>query len=233
MAQSLPFQLQNRADPQIKICGLSTADTVAAAVDAGADLIGFVSFARSPRHVAMADAAALAAPARGRADIVLLVVDATDAELTEAVAILNPDVLQVHGAEAPDRVAALRARFGVPVIKAIKVATRADVQSALAFRSVADLVLFDAKAPKTLDGALPGGNGLSFDWQLLDGWPSGEPYMLSGGLNADTIGAAVAQTKAPFVDVSSGVESTPGIKSVRLIQDFIAAVRAVPQSLQK
>ncbi len=232
---TLPFSLQQPGGvlPRIKICGLSTPITVAAAVDGGADFIGFVSFARSPRHVTLAQAAALAAPVRNRTAIVLLLVDADDASVDAAVRELAPDILQLHGSETPSRVQAVRARSGLPVIKAIKVETSADIATADTYRDIADLVLFDAKAPKSLAGGLPGGNGLSFDWQLLDGVAARLPFMLSGGLDPGNVATAIAVTRALFIDVSSSVESAPGRKDVALINAFIAAAHAAAASPPK
>jgi phosphoribosylanthranilate isomerase len=207
---------------KIKICGLRTPETLAAALDAGADYIGLVDFARSPRHLEPEAMRPLADLARGRAEIVVLTVDATPDRLAALVEAARPDLLQLHGNETLEQVAAIRARFGLPVMKVIKVATRADVDAAHAYRAAADLLLFEAKAPPA---ALPGGNGLSFDWSLMAGVAAGGPYMLSGGLNPGNVAAAIAATGAAMVDVSSGVESAPGVKSVELIQAFMAAAR--------
>ena len=212
---------------QVKICGLRTSETLAAALDAGAGYVGFVDFPRSPRHLEPAAMQPLADRARGKAAIVVLTVDATPERLSALVETVRPDLLQLHGSETPEQVAAIRARYGLPVMKVIKVATRADVDAARAYRAAADLLLFETKAPAT---ALPGGNGLSFDWSLMAGVAADGPYMLSGGLNPGNVAAAIAATGAAMVDVSSGVETAPGIKSIELIQAFIAAARraAVP-----
>ncbi|MEO9167923.1 MAG: phosphoribosylanthranilate isomerase [Aestuariivirga sp.] len=206
---------------QVKICGLSTAETMQAALDAGADMVGLVFYPRSPRNVSLAQASALAAQARGRAKIVTLVVDADDALLKSIVNAVRPDYLQLHGSETPERVAEISKLFAVPVIKVIKVKEAADVAKAKAFNDVADLILFDAKAPEEL---LPGGNGLSFDWNLLKG--KGGLFMLSGGLTPDNVAEAIRLTRAPIVDVSSGVESLPGKKDISLIRKFIEQAKS-------
>lgn len=206
---------------QVKICGLSTEATLQAALDAGTDYIGLNFYPPSPRYVSLEAAARLAAQARGKAKIVALVVDADDAKLSGIVRATNPDFIQTHGKETPERVAAIAKTFGRPVIVAIKVKEAADVARAKAYRDVAVMPLFDAKAPVHL---LPGGNGLSFDWTLLKGKDG--LYMLSGGLTPENVGAAVSLTRAPIVDVSSGVETLPGQKEASLIAKFIAAAKA-------
>lgn len=210
---------------EVKICGLSTADTMAAALEAGAAYIGLVFYPRSPRHVGLDQARALAAQARGRARIVALTVNAPDEELSALMASVAPDLIQAHGEETPARVEEITRRFA-PVIKAIAVKSADDIAAAREYRDRAEMVLFDAKAPETLENALPGGNGLSFDWSLLsaDGRP--RRFMLSGGLNPDNVARAIAMTGAPIVDVSSGVESHPGVKDARLIRNFIEAARS-------
>ena len=208
---------------EIKICGLKTASTLEAALEAGADLVGFVHFPKSPRHVALADLPALAAQVRRRALTVALTVDADDAALAAVIAALDPDILQLHGSESPERVAAIRAAFGRPVMKALPVARRADLAVVPAFAAVADRLLFDAKpAP---DDLLPGGNGRPFDWTLLAGLDASRPVMLSGGLDADNVAQALAVARVDGVDVSSGVEDAPGVKSPDKIRAFIAAAR--------
>ncbi len=206
---------------RVKICGLSTGETMQAALDAGADMVGLVFYSKSPRNVPLQQAAALALQARGRAQIVALIVDADDALLKSIVNAVRPDYLQAHGSETPERVADITRLFAVPVIKAIKVKEPADVASARAFKDLAELILFDAKAPENL---LPGGNGLSFDWNLLKG-KDGQ-FMLSGGLNPENVAEAIRLTRAPIVDVSSGVETTPGKKGISLIRTFIARAKA-------
>ena len=206
---------------RVKICGLSTRDTMQAALDAGAEMVGLNFYPRSPRYVTPEQATGLAAQARGRAKIVALVVDADDSLIKSIVEATRPDYIQVHGSETPERVAEINRLFEIPVIKVIKVKEAGDVASAKAFKDVAALILYDAKAPEEL---LPGGNGLSFDWNLLKG-KDGQ-FMLSGGLNPDNVAQAIALTRAPIVDVSSGVETTPGKKDVFLIAKFIAAAKA-------
>ncbi|MGO4706366.1 phosphoribosylanthranilate isomerase [Microvirga sp. 2MCAF38] len=208
----------------IKICGLSTPETLDAALDAGADLVGFVRFAKSPRHVNLDQGRDLARRAKGRAGRVALVVDAEDAELADIVEALDPDLLQLHGHETPERVAAIRARFGRPVMKALGIAEAADLEAISAYREVADRILLDAKPPRTAD-ALPGGNGLPFDWRLLGGLDPAIAFMLSGGLNPQNVAEAIRLTGARAVDVSSGVESRPGLKDPAKIEAFIKAAR--------
>lgn len=211
---------------RVKICGLKTAEAIDTAVAVGADLIGLVFFPPSPRNVTPAQAKPLAARARGRADIVALVVDAPDDFLEEIVAATGPELLQLHGSESPERVAEIKRRFGVPVMKAIKVETATDVAASAAYAPVADRILFDAKAPKGMAGALPGGNGLSFDWHALEGVIGRLDFMLSGGLTPENVAEAIRLTRAWAVDVSSGVESRPGEKDLAAIKAFVAAARA-------
>jgi phosphoribosylanthranilate isomerase len=206
---------------KVKICGLSTAETMEAALSAGADMVGLNFYPKSSRYVTPEKAAKLAAQARGRTKIVVLVVDADDALIKSIVSAVGPDYIQVHGSETPARVAEIAQTFGLPVIKVIKVKEASDVASAKAFKDVADLILFDAKAPEEL---LPGGNGLSFDWNLLKGKDG--LFMLSGGLNPDNVAEAIRLTRAPVVDVSSGVESLPGKKDISLIRKFIERAKS-------
>lgn len=209
---------------RVKICGLSTADALAAALDAGADWIGLVRFPKSPRHVDLDTARTLSGLARGRAGRVVLLVDPGDATLAAAVAAIDPDLIQLHGSESPERVAAIRHLTGRPVMKALGIAGPADLDRVPAYARVADRLLLDAKpAP---GAALPGGNGCAFDWDLLAGTDLPRGWMLSGGLDADTVAAALARTNAAAVDVSSGVESAPGVKDPARIAAFVAAVRA-------
>ena len=212
---------------KVKICGIKTPEALQAALAARADFVGLNFYPPSPRSLAPEVAAELAELARGRTAVVALVVDADDARIDEIVRAVEPDFLQLHGSETPERVAEIAQRWGRPVIKAIKVETAADAARALAYADVAHLILFDAKAPKDLAGALPGGNGLAFDWHLLDGVKGRVPFMLSGGLSAENVGAAIAATGATIVDVSSGIETAPGVKSPDLIRQFIDAARAV------
>ena len=209
----------------IKICGLNDAETLDAALGAGADMVGFVHYARSPRHVPPERRRTLSAQARGRALRVALVVDASHAALDSVVATLGPDLLQLHGAESPERVAAIRARLARPVMKAVGIGNAADLAALGAYAEVADRLLVDAKPPPGPD-ALPGGNGAAFDWRLVEGLAPGRPLMLSGGLTPDNVGAAIAATGIAAVDVSSGVEDRPGRKDPSRIDAFIRAARA-------
>jgi phosphoribosylanthranilate isomerase len=211
-------------DVRVKICGLREEAHVAAAVEAGARYVGFVFFAKSPRNVTVGTAARLAATVPPGVAKVALVVDATDAELDAIVAAVPLDMLQLHGNESPDRVAGIRARFGLPVMKAVGIAGPEDVEKIALYGKVADQILVDAKAPK--GAAVPGGNGLAFDWTLIARkyWPC--PWMLAGGLTPDNVAEAIRLTGARQVDVSSGVELAPGVKDAGLIRAFVAAAQA-------
>jgi phosphoribosylanthranilate isomerase len=213
----------------IKICGLSTRPTVEAAIGSGADMIGLVFHAASPRFVDIGRAKELSKIARDRIEIVALVVDADDATLDEIVIEIEPDWLQLHGKETPERVASISKRFQKPIIKAQAVRQTEDAASATAYESVADMILFDAKAP---DGAdRPGGHGRPFDWTILQRVALDRPFMLSGGLNAGNVADAIQVARPAAVDVSSGVEIAPGQKSIELIDAFVDAARqaaAVP-----
>jgi phosphoribosylanthranilate isomerase len=208
----------------IKICGLTSADALEAAIGARADYAGFVFFPPSPRHLPLAEAPALAARAEGRISRVGLFVDANDATIAEAVAAGRLDGLQLHGAETPERAAQIRARFGLPVWKAISVAAAGDVTRADAYAGAVDLVLFDAKTPK---GTLPGGMGLAFDWNLIANWKGPVAWGLAGGLTPHNVVDAVRLTGAPLIDTSSGVESALGVKDGDSIATFCAAARSV------
>ncbi len=208
----------------VKICGLKTEDAVDAALKAGADMIGFVVFDRSPRHVSLDQVARLSARVGSSAAKVLLTVDADDASLAAAIAALNPTFLQLHGTETPERVAAVRAGFGVKVIKAIGIGEEADLNLIRGYADVADMLLFDAR-PRP-DASRPGGNGAGFDWTLLAGASTKKPWLLAGGLDAGNVVRALHETGAPGVDVSSGVESAPGVKDKHKIAEFVALVRA-------
>jgi phosphoribosylanthranilate isomerase len=210
--------------PLIKICGLTNAAALDATIAARANYAGLVVFPPSPRNLALADAAALGARAAGRIKLVGLFVDAADALIAETVAAARLDVIQLHGKEDPARAAALRAAFGVPVWKALAVACREDVSRAQSFVGAADLVLFDAKPPK--GSAIPGGLGLAFDWSLVAGFRGGIAWGLAGGLGPDNVLEAVRVSGAPLVDVSSGVESAPGIKDAGMIAAFCKAARS-------
>lgn len=208
----------------VKICGIRTMRTVDVALEAGADMIGVVFFEKSPRHVSLATACALAGRTCGQAGVVALTVDPTDAFLADVMANLKPDLLQLHGAETPERVADIRSRFHVRVMKAIGVAEAADLAPVRDFAAVSDMILVDAKPPKTAE-ALPGGNGLTFDWRLVAGLDPGCPVMLSGGLHPGNVAEAIRLTRLSGVDVSSGVESSPGQKDPDKIRAFVAAAR--------
>lgn len=208
-------------DIHVKICGLRSADTLAAAIDAGARYVGFVFFEKSPRNIPLPEAAALAAQVPAGICKVALTVNADDATLDRLVDRVPLDMLQLHGTETPDRVAALRDRFGLPVMKAVGLADEDDLPALQDYLQVVDQILVDAKPPKHAD--LPGGNGLAFDWRLIAGrrWPV--PWMLAGGLTPDNVAEAVAMTGARQVDVSSGVECAPGVKDADLIDTFLSA----------
>jgi phosphoribosylanthranilate isomerase len=207
----------------VKICGITSAEAADAAVGAGADFAGLVFFAGSPRHLSAEQAASLAARLRGRLPIVALLADARDEEIGLAVQAARPDFLQLHGLETPERVAAIKARFAVPAIKSIAIADASDLACVPAYEKVADMLLFDAKAPAS--AARPGGHGAAFDWQLLRGRRFSRPWILAGGLNAGNVARAIRAADAPGVDVSSSVETAPGIKDPQLIRAFIAAAR--------
>jgi len=210
---------------EVKICGLKTPAALEAALAGGADYVGLVFFPPSPRNVTPETAAALAAKARGRARIVALTVDPDDALLDAIVAAAAPDLIQLHGDETPERVAEIRARWGRRIIKAVPVETAGDVQEARRYQAVADLVLFDARAPAA--STRPGGNGAPFDWRSLLGLEDGLPFVLSGGLTPDNVADAIRLTGAAVVDVSSGVESRPGEKDPDLIRRFLRAAKGV------
>jgi len=210
-----------------KICGLKTAETVDAAVAHGADLIGFNFFKKSPRYVEPEVAAALGRAMPSHILKTGLFVDDDDARIAAILAAAPLDLLQLHGAETPERVAAIRAKFGLPVMKVIKVRAAADIARAADFETVADRLLFDAMPPADMKNALPGGNAVSFDWTLLQGFRSRLPWMLSGGLTPGNLAEAVRQTGAPAVDVSSGVEDRPGEKNPNKIKDFLEVAQAL------
>jgi phosphoribosylanthranilate isomerase len=207
----------------IKICGLSRPDTLEVALEAGADFVGFVFFPPSPRNLAIEAARPLGAQVRERAGKVALTVDANDDFIAAIVAALKPDMLQLHGKETPDRVVAVRTRFGLPVMKALPIASRADLAAIRPYSEVADRLLFDARPPA--DATRPGGLGNTFDWTLLKGVDARVPWMLSGGLDPGNVIEAIAVTGATGVDVSSGVERAPGEKDPGRIRAFIRAAR--------
>jgi phosphoribosylanthranilate isomerase len=207
--------------PIVKICGLSTAKTLEAALEAGADVVGFVFFAKSPRHIGLEAARALGAQARGRARIAALSVDADDDALARIVEALAPDILQLHGRETPARVKEVGQRFACATMKAVGVAAPDDLAAAERYDGVTDFLLIDAKPPR--GATLPGGNGLPFDWRLAKSFSPLAPWLLSGGLDPGNVAEAIALTGACGVDVSSGVESAPGIKDEAKIAAFVAA----------
>lgn len=205
-----------------KICGLSTPEAVAAAMQGKAGWLGFVFFPKSPRHVTAQAAARLAAPVRGAARTVAVMVDPSDAELDALVAAWKPDLIQLHGSETPNRAAEVRARTGAGIIKALAVSGLSDIDRAAAFEGAVDHLMFDARPPADAD--LPGGVGARFDWSLLEGRRFARPWFLAGGLDPWNVGEAVRRSGAPAVDVSSGVERGPGVKDPALISAFLQAV---------
>jgi phosphoribosylanthranilate isomerase len=213
----------------IKICGLKTPEALDVALESGADMVGFVFFAPSPRNLGPELARTLGARVQGRAAKVALTVNANDDTLLAIIAALQPDMLQLHGTETPERVVVVRARFGLPVMKALPIAERADLSPIRMYAKVADRLIFDARPPQ--DATRPGGLGKPFDWMLLKGVNPGVPYMLSGGLDAGNVAEAIAITGAPGVDVSSGVERAPGVKDLGKIRAFIRAARAAEEPL--
>jgi phosphoribosylanthranilate isomerase len=213
----------------VKICGINSAEAADAAVRAGADLAGLVFHPKSPRHLSLDAARALAERMRGRLRLVALVADADDAAIAAALHAVQPVYLQLHGSETPERTSEVRARFGLPVIKAIAVAEAADFAQVPDYEIAADILLFDAKppgeGPRPGGAPRPGGHGAPFDWQLLRGRSFSRPWLLAGGLTPRNVARAVAASGAPGVDVSSGVETAPGVKSAELIAEFVSAAR--------
>ena len=212
---------------EAKICGLSTPETLDVAVAEGAAFVGFVFFPRSPRNVSLAQAAALAARVPEGVRRVGLLVNADDGFLAELVRQVPLDLLQLHGAETPDRVAAIRERTGKAVMKVLHLAEAADLAAVAGYLPVADRLMFEAKPPASMSNALPGGNALAFDWSILAGRSFARPWMLAGGLNAGNLKEAAATSGARTVDVSSGVESAPGVKDPAKIRDFLRAARTL------
>lgn len=208
----------------VKICGLSTPETVEVALAAGADMVGFVFFPASPRHVGLTAARQLAGVVKGRALKVALSVDADDALIENSIETVRPDILQLHGHESVARIRDLKQKFRLPVMKALPIAEASDLAKVPGYAAVADRLLFDARPPK--DATRPGGLGAVFDWTLLSGLDLAVPYMVSGGLTAANVAEALRVTGAGGVDISSGVESAPGIKDPELIREFIRAARA-------
>ena len=209
----------------VKICGLSTPETLDVALDAGADMVGFVFFPPSPRHLDLGTARDLGKHVKRRAVKVALTVDADDATLADIVEVLQPDILQLHGRETVTRLRDIKQKFGLQVMKAVAVETAADLASLPGYAAAADRILFDAVAAK--EATRPGGLGAVFDWHVLENLGLKLPFMVSGGLHAGNVAEAVRVTRAGGVDVSSGVERAPGIKDPELIRAFIRAARAV------
>jgi phosphoribosylanthranilate isomerase len=214
---------------KVKICGLSTAPTLDKAVAMGVDLVGFVFYRPSPRYVTPDQARELAARVPGGIAKVALVVDMDNDELDEIVEALDPDMIQAHGHETPARVNEIKSRYNRPVIKAISVADAADFERARAYDEAADMILFDAKPPKSMNNPLPGGNGLAFDWELIAGRNEIGDFILSGGLDPDNVAAAIELTNPAIVDVSSGVETAPGKKDETLIAKFLENAKKEPR----
>src|SRR6202030_1635135 len=208
----------------VKICGLSTRETLDVALDAGADMVGFVFFPASPRHLGLEMARDLGQRVKRRAAKVALTVDADDATLANIVEAMRPDILQLHGSETVARLRDIKQKFGLPVMKAMPVETSADLAALPGYAAVADRILFDARAPK--EATRPGGLGAVFDWHVLENLDLKLPFMVSGGLNAGNVAEAVRVTRGGGVDVSSGVEHAPGIKDPEMIRAFIRAARA-------
>lgn len=208
--------------PEIKICGLKTPEAVERAVERGATHIGFIFFAKSPRNIEPDVAGALADRVRGRVKIVAVTVDADTDDLDEIVALLKPDILQMHGEESPERLLMLKALYGLPVMKAFSIRDSDDLKKIEPYIGIADRFLFDARPPTGAE--LPGGNGIPFDWRLLRTLDDDVDYMLSGGLNKDNVAAALKETGAHAIDISSGVESAPGVKDLAMMDEFFAAV---------
>ena len=213
----------------VKICGLKTPEALDAALAAGADMVGFVFFPPSPRHLGFEQARTLGERVQGRARKVALSVDAHDADLGQFIDALKPDMLQLHGTETPERVSTVRSRFGLPVMKAIPIEQRSDLSPIHLYANVADWILFDARAPR--EATRPGGLGKTFDWTLLEKIDLKVPFMLSGGLDANNVAEAIRVTRPQAVDVSSGVERAPGEKDSDKIREFIRAARAAEAAL--
>jgi phosphoribosylanthranilate isomerase len=207
----------------VKICGLKTPEALDVALEAGADMVGFVFFPPSPRNVGFEAARALGERVRGRALKVALSVDANDEQLATIIDAIKPDMLQLHGRETPDRVVVVRTRFGLPVMMALPIAERADLSPIRLYDKLVEKLLFDARAPR--EATRPGGLGMSFDWRLLENLKADVPFMLSGGLDAGNVAEALRITQASGVDVSSGVERAPGVKDPEMIRAFVRAAR--------
>ncbi|HEY5347574.1 MAG TPA: phosphoribosylanthranilate isomerase [Rhizomicrobium sp.] len=215
---------------RIKICGINSADAADAAARAGADFAGLVIHPASPRNLTLEAAASLSGRLRGRAKLATLIADLDDDRIAAIIAAVKPDFLQLHGAESAARASAIHTRFGVPLIKVFSIAESSDFAAVPAFDDIAAMFLFDAKAPAS--AARGGGHGVAFDWQLLRGRTFARPWLLAGGLNAGNVARAIEASGAPGVDVSSGVESAPGVKSPAMIEAFVAAARAAQFAVQ-
>jgi phosphoribosylanthranilate isomerase len=216
--------MADQTDPlTIKICGIRTLDMLEATIDAGADMVGFMHFVRSPRHVTIEELGDLISAARGRIESCVVLVNPDNSCVAE-VAALGPDWIQLHGPETPHRVEAIRAEAGVSIVKAVPIGSADDITHVAPFVDVADMLLLDAKPPKNADR--PGGHGASFDWSLLEALDPAIGFMLSGGLTPETVADAIRTVRPQGVDVSSGVETAPGVKSAALIEAFVKAARA-------
>ncbi|MEP3431705.1 MAG: phosphoribosylanthranilate isomerase [Roseibium sp.] len=212
------------SDIKVKICGLSTEETMEAALDAGADMVGLMFFPKSPRHVSLSQACKLADMARGKAEIVAVTVNMDLDGLSRIKELVGPDIFQFHGSEAPEACAATKVMHGTKLMKVVSVSDKTDLEQALYYSIVADWILFDTKAPEGAD--LPGGNGISFDWTLLKDLEMKKPFMLSGGLDPDNVVEAIRMSGARAVDVSSGVERDKGVKDSDRIRAFMAAAKS-------
>ena len=209
--------------PLVKICGLKTPEAIKAAIDNGAHYLGFIFFAKSPRHLSIEKAEQLRRSIKKPVKLVAVTVDADDELISNIVAHVKPDILQLHGHESPERVKELATTYGLPVIKAFSIREQSDFDQVSAYRGIADMFLFDAKAPK--GSQLPGGNGVSFDWSLLKSLDEDSQTVLSGGLNAQNVEEAIRIASPDILDVSSGVESAPGVKDTKLIEGFFDSVK--------
>ncbi|KAA0968498.1 phosphoribosylanthranilate isomerase [Aureimonas fodinaquatilis] len=217
--------------PHVKICGLKSREMIDTVLSCGGKEVGFVHFAPSPRHLAIDDMAMLAAYVGGRAQVTIVTVDADDATLSAIAAKVRPDTLQLHGHESVERTAEVAAMTGLPVMKALAIGSAEDLQEVAKYQTVADRLLLDARPPK--NALLPGGNGVAFDWSILTGLDPKIDYMLSGGINANNIARAL-QTISPYgLDVSSGVESEPGVKDAGLINGFFSAFEEAMHSMEQ
>lgn len=219
--QPCQFTAMNKPEV-IKICGLSTPEAIDAVVEGGATHLGMIFFAKSPRHVSVEDAAQLSVHAGERIIKVAVSVNADDDYLDQIVQLVKPDMLQLHGSESVERVEEIKARYGLPVIKAAAIRETQDIEAARKYIGKVDYFLFDAKPPAGSE--LPGGNGVAFDWEIMDQWPENVPYMLSGGLDAKNIETAITASGTKAVDISSGVECAPGVKDLQLIREFLGKI---------